>query len=204
MLLYTYATQRPIGTRARSLHVGTPAHVYTVPTAGSPTYVRIGRYATVRARAGYTWAHPATCAPYPAVRFLTSARVPVVILQTPLLSFRYVLVATSRSTLRLRSGRFPQLRAVWGQKPLCADAHAPWLVYELAVYNAAASNDLESGRSDSPYANQTDPQFFPCTLVRPPRLLPTATTTSLSNNSSLNHRCTVTTTSPRRAHAASR
>ena len=81
MLLYTYATQRPIGTPARSLHVGTPAHVYTVPTAGPPTYVRIGRYATVRARAGYTWAHPATCAPYPAVRFLTSARVPVVILQ---------------------------------------------------------------------------------------------------------------------------
>ena len=30
MLLYTYATQRPIGARARSLHVGTPAHVYTV------------------------------------------------------------------------------------------------------------------------------------------------------------------------------
>ena len=36
--------QRPIGTRACSLHVGTPAHVYTVPTAGSPTFARTGRY----------------------------------------------------------------------------------------------------------------------------------------------------------------
>ena len=113
MLLYTYDTQRPIGTRARSLHVGTP----------------------------YTWAHPPTCAPYKAVRFLTSARAPVVILQTPFLSFRYVLVATSRSTPRCRSGRFPQLRAMQGQKPVCADAHAPWLVHELAVYNAAVSTD---------------------------------------------------------------
>ena len=41
---------------------------------------RIGRYATVPARAGYTWAHPPTCAPYTAVRFLTSARAPVVII----------------------------------------------------------------------------------------------------------------------------
>ena len=81
VLLYTYATQRPIGTRARSLHVGTPAHVYTLPTAGSPTYARVGRYATVPARAGYRWAHPPTCTPYTAVRFLTSARAPVVILQ---------------------------------------------------------------------------------------------------------------------------
>ena len=54
--LYTYATQRPIGTRARSLHVGTPAHVYTLPTAGSPTYARIGRYAIVPAR----WLHVGT------------------------------------------------------------------------------------------------------------------------------------------------
>ena len=30
MLLYTYGTQRPIGPCARSLHVGTPAHMYTV------------------------------------------------------------------------------------------------------------------------------------------------------------------------------
>ena len=30
VLLYTYATPRPVGTRARSLHVGTPAHVCTV------------------------------------------------------------------------------------------------------------------------------------------------------------------------------
>ena len=81
MLLYTYATQRPIGTCARSLHVGTPAHVYTVPTAGSPTYARTGRYATVAARAGYTWAHSPTCAPYTAVWSLTSARAPVVTLQ---------------------------------------------------------------------------------------------------------------------------
>ena len=33
VLLYTYTTQRPIETRARSLHEGTPAHVYTVPAA---------------------------------------------------------------------------------------------------------------------------------------------------------------------------
>ena len=74
MLLYTYATQRPIGTRGRFLHVGTTADVYTLPTAGSPTYARVGLYATVPARAGYTGAHPLTCAPYTAVRFLTSAR----------------------------------------------------------------------------------------------------------------------------------
>ena len=65
--------------RARSLHVGMPAHVYPVLTARSPTYARIGRYATVPARAGYTWAHPPTCAPYTVVRLLTSARAPVVI-----------------------------------------------------------------------------------------------------------------------------
>ena len=81
MLLYTYATQRPIGTRTRSLYVGTPAHVYTLPTTVSPPYARVGLYATVPARTGYTWAHPPTCAPYTAVRFLTSARAPVVILQ---------------------------------------------------------------------------------------------------------------------------
>ena len=80
MLLYTYPTQRPIGTRACSLHVDTPAHVYTLPTAGSQTYAGIGRYATVPARAGYTWAHPPTCTPYTVVRFLISARAPVVIL----------------------------------------------------------------------------------------------------------------------------
>ena len=160
MLLYTYATQRPIGTRARSLHGGTPAHVYTVPTAGSPTYARIGRYATVPARAGYTWAHRPTCAPYTVVRFLTSARAPVVILQTPFLSFCYVLVATFHSTPRRRAGRFPHLRAMWGQKPLRADAHAPWLVHELAVYNAAASSDSESACSDSPHANQASPPII--------------------------------------------
>ena len=44
MLLYTYATQRPIGTRARSLHVGTPAHVYTVPAARPITSARAGNY----------------------------------------------------------------------------------------------------------------------------------------------------------------
>ena len=81
VLLYTYATQRPIGERARSLHVGTPAYVYTLPTAGSPTYARVGRYTTVPARALYTWAHPPTCAPYTAVRLTTSARAPFVILQ---------------------------------------------------------------------------------------------------------------------------
>ena len=150
MLLYTYATQRPIGTRARSLHVGTPTHAYTVPTAGSQTFARTGLYATVRARAGHTWTQPPTCALYTAVPVLTSARAPVVILQTPLLSFRYVLVATSRAHPRRRSVRFPQLRAMRGQKPLCADAHAPWLVHELAVYNAAASTDSESVRSDPP------------------------------------------------------
>ena len=84
MLLHTYATKRPIGTRARSLRVGTPTHVYTVPTAGSPTYARIGRYATVPARPDYTWAHPPTCAPYTAVRLLASARAPVGILRQPL------------------------------------------------------------------------------------------------------------------------
>ena len=161
MLLYTYATQRPIGTRARSLHVGTPAHVYTVPTAGSPTFARTGRYATVSARAGHTWAHPPTRAPYMAVRALTSARAPVVILRTPLLSFRYALVATSRATPRHRSGRFPQLRAMRGQKLLRAGAHAPWLVHELAAYNAAASTDSESVRFDPPHANQTDPPILP-------------------------------------------
>ena len=46
----------------------------TTPTAGSPTYACVGRYATVPACAGYTWAHPPTCAPYTAVWFLTSAR----------------------------------------------------------------------------------------------------------------------------------
>ena len=160
MLLYTYATQRPIGTRARSPHVGTPAHVYTVPTAGSPTFARTGRYATARARAGHTWVHPPTCAPYTAVRVLTSARAPVVILQTLLLSFRYVLVATSRATPRCRSGLFPQLRAMRGQKPLRAEAHAPWLVPELEVDNAAASTDSGSARSDASLANQTDPQIL--------------------------------------------
>ena len=161
MLLYTYASQQLIGTGARSLHVGTPAHVYTVPTVGSPTFARTGRYATVRARAGHTWAHPPTCAPYTAVPVLTSARAPVVILQTPLLSFRYVLVATSRAHPRRRSGRFPELRAMWGQNPLRADAHAPWLVHELAVYNAAASTDSESARSDPTHANQTDAPILP-------------------------------------------
>ena len=92
MLLYTYATQRPIGTRTRSLHVGTPAHVYTLPTAGSLTYARIGRYATVPARAHYTWAHPPTCAPYTAVRFVAYARAPVVILQVLLLEVFFVLL----------------------------------------------------------------------------------------------------------------
>ena len=46
MLLYTYATQRPIGTRARSLHVGTPAHVYTVPVATLITAARARSYTT--------------------------------------------------------------------------------------------------------------------------------------------------------------
>ena len=160
MLLYTYATQRPIGTRARFLHVGPPAHVYTVPTAGSPTFERTGPYATVRARADHTWTHPPTCAPYTAVPVLTSARAPVVILHTSLLSFRYVLVATSRARPRRRPGRFLQLRAMQGQKPLRADAHAPWLVHELAVYNAAASTDSESACSGPPHANQTDPPIL--------------------------------------------
>ena len=82
MLLYTYATQRPIGARARSLHVDTPAHVYTLPAAGSLSYARVGLYTTVHARAAYTWAHPPTSAPYTAVRLITSARAPVVILQS--------------------------------------------------------------------------------------------------------------------------
>ena len=94
VLLYTYATQRLIGTRAPSLHVGMTAHVYTVPTAGSPTYARIGRYATVPAGAGCTWAHPPTCAPYTAVRFLSSARAPVVILQ----EFLYVIFVNADDT----------------------------------------------------------------------------------------------------------
>ena len=38
--------QRPLGTRARSLHVGTPAHVYTVPAARSITCARAGNYTT--------------------------------------------------------------------------------------------------------------------------------------------------------------
>ena len=46
MLLYTYATQRPIGTRARSPHVGTPAHVYTVPVARLITAARARSYTT--------------------------------------------------------------------------------------------------------------------------------------------------------------
>ena len=94
MLLYTYATQRPIGTRARSLHVGTLAHVYTVPTTGSPTCACTSRCATVRARAGYTWAHPPTCAPYTAVLFLTSARASVVIQQSAM--GRLIIVSMTR------------------------------------------------------------------------------------------------------------
>ena len=47
MLLYTYATQHPIGTRARSLHVGTPAHVYTVPVARLITAARVRSYTKV-------------------------------------------------------------------------------------------------------------------------------------------------------------
>ena len=47
MLLYTYATQHPIGTRARSLHVGTPAHVYTVPVARLITAARVRSYTTL-------------------------------------------------------------------------------------------------------------------------------------------------------------
>ena len=46
MLLYTYTTPQPIGTRARSVHVGTPAHVYTVPAARSITSARAGNYTT--------------------------------------------------------------------------------------------------------------------------------------------------------------
>ena len=80
MQLYTYATQRPLGARARSLHMGTPAHVYTMPAARSATYARVGRYTTVHARAPYTWAHPPTCAPYTAVQLIISARALVVIL----------------------------------------------------------------------------------------------------------------------------
>ena len=101
-----------------------------------------------------------TCAAYTAVWFLTSVCALVVILQTPFLSFRYVLVVISHSTPRPRSGRFPQLRAMRGQKLLRADAHAPWLVHELAVYNASASSDSESARSDSPHANQTNPSIL--------------------------------------------
>ena len=41
--------------------MGTPAQVYTLPAAGSPTYARVGRYTTVHARALYTWAHPLAC-----------------------------------------------------------------------------------------------------------------------------------------------
>ena len=78
---------------------------------------------------------------------------PVVILQTSLLSFSYDFVAPSRATPRRRSGRFPQLRPMRGQKLLRADAHAPWLAHELAVYNAAASTDSESARSDPPHAD---------------------------------------------------
>ena len=47
MLLYTYATPRPVGTGARSLHVGTPAHVCTV--YGCPVNnlrAHAGRYTT--------------------------------------------------------------------------------------------------------------------------------------------------------------
>ena len=83
VLLCTYATQPPIGASARSLRVGTPAQVYTLLTAGSPTNVRFGNYTTVHARALYTWAHPPTCAPYTAFRLMTSARAPVVILHSP-------------------------------------------------------------------------------------------------------------------------
>ena len=78
-----YCTRKPRNDRsghARSIHVGTPVHVYTLPTAGSPTYGRVGCYATVHARAPYTWAHPPTCAPYTTVGLLASARAPVVIL----------------------------------------------------------------------------------------------------------------------------
>ena len=46
MLLHTHATRRPIGTRARSLHVGTPAHVYTVPVARLITAARVRSYTT--------------------------------------------------------------------------------------------------------------------------------------------------------------
>ena len=48
-----------------------------------------------------------------------------------------------------------------GQKPLRVDAHAPWLVHELALYNAAASTDSESASSDPPHADQTDPPILP-------------------------------------------
>ena len=85
------------------------------------------------ARGLYTWAHPPTCAPYTAVWLITSVRAPVVKLQAPFLGFRDVLVATSRWTARRRSGRFPQLRAMGGQKALRADTHASWLVHELVV-----------------------------------------------------------------------
>ena len=79
-----YCTRTPRNDRsghARSLHVGTPAHVYTLPTARSPTYARVSCYTAVHARVPYTWAHPPTCAPYTAIRLITSARAPVVILQ---------------------------------------------------------------------------------------------------------------------------
>ena len=44
MLLYTYATPRPIGTLARSVQVSTPAHVHTMPAARSITSARAGSY----------------------------------------------------------------------------------------------------------------------------------------------------------------
>ena len=130
MLLYTYATPRPVGARARS----------------------------------YTWARPPTCTPCRPLDHQLM-RAPVDILQTPFLSFRYVPVATSHSTTRHCSGRFPNC-ARCGDRNLRADAQASWLVHELAVYNAAASSDSESVSSDSPHANQTNPPILSqCPLV---------------------------------------
>ena len=44
--MYTYAAQRPIGTRAHSLQVGRTAHVYTVPVARLITAARARSYTT--------------------------------------------------------------------------------------------------------------------------------------------------------------
>ena len=106
-------------------------------------------------RAPYTWARPPTCTPCRPLDHQL-IRASIVILQTPFLTFLYVLVATSQSAARRHSGRFPQLRAMREQKPLRADDHASWLDSELVVYNSTISTDSERACSAFPHAIPTE------------------------------------------------